>query len=172
MTASDQARSGGGQAPGTARTAWLTAHGRHPWATISSLLSGCTCAWADLDGFHAGPPPAGPPLATHLWAWSPDRLLRIRLDGSDGIAAELHLTNPGNGEPVQVTERETATWPPGEGRVSAEDKWRGAGSTHLPGRRAHAAGIRPPRPGRRPGRPDRPGQLRPGMAKSQGGPGA
>jgi|SRR5271157_974773 len=125
MTASDQARSGGGQAPGTARTAWLSAHGRHPWATISSLLSGCTCAWADLDGFHSGPPPAGPPLATHLWAWSPDRLLRIRLDGSDGIAAELHLTNPGNGEPVQVTERETATWPPGEGRVSAEDKWRG-----------------------------------------------
>jgi hypothetical protein len=125
MTASDQARSGGGQAPGTARTAWLTAHGRHPWATISSFLSGCTCAWADLDGFHAGPPPAGPPLATHLWAWSPDRLLRIRLDGSDGIAAELHLTDPGIGEPVQVTERDTATWPPGEGRVSADDKWRG-----------------------------------------------
>jgi hypothetical protein len=125
MIASDQVLSADGQPPGATRTAWLTAHGRRPWDEISTVLSGCTCAWADLDGFHCGPPPAGPPLATHLWAWSADRLLRIRLDGNDGITAELHLTDPGNSEPVQVAERETATWPPREGRVSAEHEWRG-----------------------------------------------
>jgi hypothetical protein len=124
-TGSDHVLSGDVQPLGTTRTAWLIAHGLRPWDEISSLLSGCTCAWADLDGFHCGSPPAEPPLATHMWAWNPDRLLRIRLDSSDGITAELHLTNPGNGEKVQVTERETATWPPREGRVSAEDKWRG-----------------------------------------------
>jgi hypothetical protein len=126
MTASHQMLSSSGQTAGTVRTAWLTPHGRQSWTAISSILSGCTCAWADLDGFHCEPAPAGPPLATHLWAWSPDRLLRIRLDGTDGIAAELHLTTrPGNGEIVQVTEREAQTWPPREGRVSVDDQWRG-----------------------------------------------
>ncbi len=125
MTAGDQALNRPGRATVSTRTAWLTAHGRRPWADISSLLTGCTCTWADLDGFHAGPPPAEAPLATHLWAWSPGRLLRIRVDGSDGITAELHLTDPGQGEPVQVTERDTAAWPPREGRVSVDDKWRG-----------------------------------------------
>jgi hypothetical protein len=125
MTASDPGPPPSGHPAAATRTAWLIAHGRHPWAEISALLTGCTCAWADLDGFHAGPPPAGPPLATHLWAWEPGRLLRARVDGSDGIAAELHFTYPGHGEPVRVTEREAASWPPGEGRVSVDDKWRG-----------------------------------------------
>lgn len=95
MTASDPVLTGGGEAAAAARAAWLAAHGRHPWPEISALLTGCTCAWADVDGFHAGPPPAEPPLATHLWAWGPGRLLRVRVDGSDGIAAELHLSDPG-----------------------------------------------------------------------------
>jgi hypothetical protein len=125
MTGSDQVPSSGGQTPGTVRTVWLTPHGRQSWTAISSMLSGCTCAWADLDGFHCEPAPAEPPLATHLWAWSPDRLLRIRLDGTDGITAELHLTETDNGELVQVTEREAQTWPPREGRVSVDDQWRG-----------------------------------------------
>jgi hypothetical protein len=51
-------------------TACLIGHGRQPWSEIRPLLEGCTCAWADLDGFHAEPPPADPPLATHLWAWN------------------------------------------------------------------------------------------------------
>jgi hypothetical protein len=125
MTVGDQLLNDADRATLSARTAWLIAHGRRPWTEIYSLLTGCTCAWADLDGFHAGPPPDEAPLATHLWAWSPDRLLRIRVDGSDGITAELHLTDPGQGEPVQVTERDTNAWPPREGRVSVEDKWRG-----------------------------------------------
>jgi hypothetical protein len=67
MTASHQMLSSSGQTAGTVRTAWLTPHGRQSWTAISSILSGCTCAWADLDGFHCEPAPAGPPLATHLW---------------------------------------------------------------------------------------------------------
>lgn len=105
-------------------TAWLVAHGRRPWAEIRPLLAGCTCAWADLDGLHAGPPPDSPPLATHLWAWNDGKLLRVRIDGGDGITAELHLTDPGHGEPVTVTEREVPGWPSGEGRVSAGQEWR------------------------------------------------
>lgn len=107
------------------RTAWLTAHGRQDWSKIASLLTGCTCAWADLDGFHVGPPPARPPLATHLWAWGTTRLLRVRVDGGDGIAAELHLSGEEHGEPVTVTERNAVSWPLGEGRVSVDDQWRG-----------------------------------------------
>jgi hypothetical protein len=105
-------------------TAWLLAHGRQPWARISTLIADCTCAWADLDGFHAGSPPADPPLATHLWAWDDARLLRVRIDGDHGIAAELSLTDPRSGEPVSVTEREAPSWPSGEGRVSASTEWR------------------------------------------------
>lgn len=126
MTADGHIGATGNDAPvAVSRTAWLAAHGRQTWSEITSVLAGCTCAWADLDGFHAGPPPAGPPLATHLWAWSPDRLLRVRVDGSDGIAAELHLSDVGQGEAVTVTERDAVTWLPGEGRVSVDDEWRG-----------------------------------------------
>lgn len=105
-------------------TAWLLAHGRRPWDEITPLLADCTCAWADLDGFHAGPPPPAPPLATHLWAWDDGRLLRIRIDSGHGIAAELSLAGPGQGEPVTVAEREARSWPSGEGRVSAGAEWR------------------------------------------------
>jgi len=108
-------------------TAWLTAHGRRPWDEVVTLLSGCTCAWADLDGFHSAPPPAQAPPATHMWAWAGDRLLRIRIDGHDSIAAELHLTSHSGSETVAVIERQGSTWPLGEGRVSAEDEWRGRG---------------------------------------------
>jgi hypothetical protein len=105
-------------------TACLIGHGRQPWSEIRPLLDGCTCAWADLDGFHAEPPPADPPLATHLWAWNDGKLLRVRIDGTDGIAAELRLTDSGQGEPVTVTERQATTWPSGEGRVSVRQAWR------------------------------------------------
>ena len=105
-------------------TAWLIAHGRRSWEEIRPLLAGCTCAWADLDGFHAEPPPASPPLATHLWAWDHSKLLRVRIDGRDGITAELRLDDTSQGEPVTVTERQAASWPAGEGRVSAALPWR------------------------------------------------
>jgi hypothetical protein len=106
------------------RTAWLTVHGRRPWTQVRALLNGCTCTWADLDGFHAEGPPASAPVATHLWAWATGRLLRVRIDGNDAITAELNLNDPGHSEPVTVTEREASGWPSGEGRVSAAPQWR------------------------------------------------
>jgi hypothetical protein len=108
----------------TDHTAWLIAHGRQSWAEIRALLSGCTCAWADLDGFHTDRPPADPPLTTHLWGWNASRLLRVRIDGADGVTAELYLTDPGRGEPVAIIERGASSWPSGEGRVSAAPQWR------------------------------------------------
>jgi hypothetical protein len=114
-----------GSAPAaTSFTAWLVAHGWRSWEDIRPLLAGCTCAWADLDGFHAEPPPASPPLATHLWAWDDSKLLRVRIDGGDGITAELRLDDTSQGEPVTVTERVAASWPSNEGRVSAGPAWR------------------------------------------------
>lgn len=105
-------------------TGWLISHGRRSWTEIHGLLNGCTCAWADIDGFHAEHPPADPPLATHLWAWREEKLLRIRVDGSEGITAELRLTDSGQGEPVIVIERNAASWRFDEGRVSVRDEWR------------------------------------------------
>jgi hypothetical protein len=63
-------------------------------------------------------------ITTHLWAWNDSRLLRVRIDGGDGLTAELRLTDPGHGNPVTVTEREVPGWPSGEGRVSAGQEWR------------------------------------------------
>jgi hypothetical protein len=107
-----------------ASTAWLVAHGRRPWAEVHSLLTDCVCAWADLDGVHTEPAPTTPPLATHLWAWNHDRLLRVRIDCQDGIAAELRPSESGQGEPVTITERKAISWPSEEGRVSAAQEWR------------------------------------------------
>jgi hypothetical protein len=109
---------------GMSFTGRLIGHGRRPWTEIRPLLTGCTCAWADLDGFHAEPAPDGPPLATHLWAWNADRLLRVRIDGSEGIAAELRLGDSGEGEQVSVTELRAGSWPLLEGRVSVAEEWR------------------------------------------------
>lgn len=121
-----------------ASTGWLVAHGRRPWAEVNSLLTDCVCAWADLDGFHTESAPATPPLATHLWAWNQDRLLRVRIDGQDGIAAELRLSESGQGEPVTITERKAVSWPSGEGRVSAAQEWR-----DRPLRIYHVQGLMP-----------------------------
>jgi hypothetical protein len=54
-----------------------------------------------------------------------DKLLRVRIDGSEGITGELRLTEPDQGEPVTVIEQETTSWPTREGRVSVEQEWRG-----------------------------------------------
>ena len=42
----------------------------------------------------------------------------------NGVAAELRLTDSGQGEPVIVTEREASGWPFDEGRVSVSQEWR------------------------------------------------
>ncbi|MEU5524513.1 hypothetical protein ABZ759_28610 [Streptomyces sp. NPDC047860] len=102
----------------------LERHGRMPWPQARTLLAGTTCAWADLDGFHILPatklPDDRPPLATHLWAWSEDRCLRLRLDGAQALVAALHLQGASqetDESAVRVYVRSGVPWPSGHDRV-------------------------------------------------------
>jgi hypothetical protein len=113
----------------TATEARLVARGRLPWEQALPHLTDTTCLWADIDGLHSGPPPAQAPIATHLWAWDEDRLLRVRVDGADCILAELHLDPAAAGDPVRIAIRQVPTWPLGEGRVSVADQWRARSAT-------------------------------------------
>ncbi len=90
----------------------LTPCGRLAWAEVTALIGGQPCAWADLDGFHVGPAPPQPPAYTHLWAWSPRRWVRVRIDGQTGIAGVLSLDPPG--EPVDVHAQHGHLWRPVE----------------------------------------------------------
>ncbi|GAA0543957.1 hypothetical protein [Actinomadura livida] len=92
----------------------LHAHGRVSWERARDLLSGTECAWTDLDGAHIAAPPADIPLgAGHLWAWDPDRCLRLRFDDDAVYVGEL--TETGAGETVTVTVRTgIRLWGPGD----------------------------------------------------------
>jgi hypothetical protein len=114
--------------------AWLTAYGRIPWDRIYPELTGSTCAWADLDGFHHEHAdtldPDHPPVTTHIWAWTNQRLWRIRIDGAEGIAARLDLSTPEPDpqhptERVDIVETLTPTWAERDFRVSVDHRWRG-----------------------------------------------
>lgn len=50
------------------------------WHELHQITHGWTAAWADTTGFHLEPMPTEPPLATHLWAWTTEKWLRVRLD--------------------------------------------------------------------------------------------
>lgn len=79
------------------RDMYLTGHGRLAWKRIVELLADTRCAWADYDGFHVGKPrPDQAPPYSHLWAWDSDasRLLRVRVDGEEGIVGELSAKEP------------------------------------------------------------------------------
>jgi len=110
--------------PVTPGTATLIAYGRVTWDQITRMLAGAQAAWADYDGFHIGAPPGSPPPYSHLWAWTPDWLARIRIDSQHAIAAVLALHGqPGNPPPeqwrqdVQFHQVQSQTWPPAEKRV-------------------------------------------------------
>src|SRR5437763_1831108 len=112
---------------------WLTGYGRLPWPQLHPKLAGCTCLWADLDGLHEQPahalPDTNPPLTTHLWAWNHQQLWRIRIDGTDTIAARLNLTSPQpnqtpHPEPVEVTQHQTPIWPHHDHRTAVHPRWR------------------------------------------------
>ncbi|WP_406260404.1 hypothetical protein OIA45_19640 [Streptomyces chartreusis] len=93
-------------------TARMDRIGRLDWTEARSLLTGTTCAWADLDGFHvAGSDqlPTEPPHSTHLWAWDQDRCLRLRIDGSQALIASL-LPGHDGGEQVRVYVRPGTPW--------------------------------------------------------------
>ncbi|MCX5054663.1 MULTISPECIES: hypothetical protein [unclassified Streptomyces] len=86
--------------------------GRLAWAEARTLLTGTTCAWADLDGFHIAPAdrlPEQPLHATHLWAWDARRCLRLRIDGPHALTA---LLTPGQdgGEQVRIHIRPGTPW--------------------------------------------------------------
>jgi hypothetical protein len=110
--------------PVEAGTAELVGYGRMPWSRLTAMLAGAEAAWADYDGFHIGPPPAGPPPYSHLWAWNGRWLARARIDGNEAIPGVLVLTGePGNAPPVVFRETvryqqaRAANWPAAENRA-------------------------------------------------------
>lgn len=88
----------------------LVGHGRLAWSELRGHLDGLECAWTDLGGFHLGPPPAEPPIGTHLWGWSDARWARARLDGDGAILGTLHDTEVEGGRPVMVIRRTMLGW--------------------------------------------------------------
>jgi hypothetical protein len=80
------------------------------WRLLRSLNGDWDASWADVKGFHLEPMPSTPPITTHLWAWSGQRWLRVRVDGTNWWAALLT-----SGEPVAGdlwTDREEVPEPP------------------------------------------------------------
>ena len=78
-------------------TSWtLHGSGRHKrtdWTTLHELTNGWQAAWADTSGFHHSSLPARLPATTHLWAWTTQRWLRVRVD-ADHWWASLLTTQP------------------------------------------------------------------------------
>jgi hypothetical protein len=108
-------------------TALLVGYGALPWTTLSAGLAGIPAAWADYGGFHLAAAPDEPPPYTHLWAWTPDWLLRARIDGATAITGALLLT-PGSSPlgrapvdtwPVTYQRLTSRTWTRADSRVSA-----------------------------------------------------
>lgn len=98
-----------------------------PVSDWSALCSAPVDEWLWLDmvdpGCHRGPLPAEQPTSvSHLWGWSADTWLRVRLDldAQGGIAGAALLTTrtTGEGEPVHVVSTPVRTWAVGESRVS------------------------------------------------------
>jgi hypothetical protein len=73
-------------------TWYLAGLGHRTWNDVRQICAGMTCAWADYDGYHlvkgGGCPAAAPPYS-HLWAWSPELLVRVRVDGDHGVVGIL-----------------------------------------------------------------------------------
>ena len=83
---------------------------RAAWSDVlHAELAGTQALWQDLDGLHVAPPPADPPPTSIMWAWSPDRLVRVRLDGAVAHVAVIPAV-PG---------APTVPWRPDDGRVAA-----------------------------------------------------
>lgn len=61
------------------------------WEHLHATTRNWTAAWADIDGFHLNHLPDQPPVATHLWAWTTNTWLRVRIDDSHWWAALLTL---------------------------------------------------------------------------------
>jgi hypothetical protein len=59
------------------------------WPDVQAVCDGMTCAWADYNGFHEDECPAEAPPYSHVWGWAPDRFVRVRVDGEQGVVGVL-----------------------------------------------------------------------------------
>ncbi|MGP4020996.1 hypothetical protein [Saccharopolyspora sp. 5N708] len=75
------------------------------WSMLQSFAAGWEASWADVAGFHLEPMPAQRPVTTHLWAWSQNRWLRVRIDGAYWWAALLSSGDSVVGEPWTEQEK-------------------------------------------------------------------
>lgn len=65
------------------------------WDHLHEITRDWTAAWAGIDGFHISRLPDRPPVTTHLWAWTTNTWLRVRVDGSHWWAALLTYGSSG-----------------------------------------------------------------------------
>ena len=73
-------------------TGTLVGYGEQRWDQVARVLAGMSAVWFGIDGTQFGLVPDKAPIgATHLWAWSDDRLARARIEGEAAIVAVLQI---------------------------------------------------------------------------------
>lgn len=79
----------------------------------TNYLTGTAALWQDPEGLHLGPIAPGEPAppTSILWAWSQERLMRIRLDGENAFVACIARSDA----PLTPT----FPWRRSEGRVAS-----------------------------------------------------
>ena len=82
---------------------YLSGHGRMDWSDAHRLAGQMDALWMDFDGVQMHTFPSDPPQATHIWAWTTDRWLRVRVDGRNVIVGELSTTSSGVKAEIKVT---------------------------------------------------------------------
>lgn len=93
------------------------------WATVAAEMDGLPTAWADDSGLHViddgGRVSTAPRYCTHLWAWSADRLIRVRIDAGQYSCAVLTRHSETASAPVPVREERGLRLWPGTGSSAA-----------------------------------------------------
>lgn len=113
---------------------------RMPWADAAVILPRMSWMWADLGGWQlAESLPVIPPIATHVWGFSSNAWVRLRLDGLDVIGAQLTL-HDGDGQGPVIVALHSQVWPVGEQRVGLR------ASQDLRGRPVTLLRLAPPQP--------------------------
>ena len=84
---------------------WLIARRVFDWEDVSRTLTGFSCAWADLDGWHeSGCPATEPDGCVQIWAWANDRVAIVRLGAWRPVVAELRLSPPDPADAAESVE--------------------------------------------------------------------
>lgn len=75
------------------RTGWVTGVITDDWAQVRQQLDGLQACWTDDQGLHitvaTSLPTHTPRACTHVWGWSADRLVHVRIDDATLYATEL-----------------------------------------------------------------------------------